>query len=40
MRRILLDYARKVAGADSMTDVMDLVMDVDRYVDRVMKAAS
>jgi len=39
VRKILLDYARKVAAADSMTDMVDLVMDVDRYVDRVMKAA-
>jgi hypothetical protein len=40
VRKILLDYARKVSAANSMTDMVDLVMDVDRYVDRVMKAAS
>lgn len=40
VRKILLDYAKKVSAADSMTDMVDLVMDVDRYVDRVMKAAS
>jgi hypothetical protein len=28
-----------VSAANSMTDMVDLVMDVDRYVDRVMKAA-
>jgi hypothetical protein len=39
VRKILLDYARKVSAANSMTDMVDLVMDVDRYVDRVMKAA-
>ena len=40
VRKILLDYARKASAANSMTDMVDLVMDVDRYVDRVMKAAS
>lgn len=40
VRKILLDYAKEVSAADSMTDMVDLVMDVDRYVDRVMKAAS
>ncbi|MEN8375985.1 MAG: hypothetical protein ABFS34_11095 [Gemmatimonadota bacterium] len=39
VRKVLLDYARKVAAADSKIDLVDLVMDVDRYVDRVMKAA-
>ena len=38
VRKVLLDYARKVASADSKTDIVDLVIDVDRYVDRVMKA--
>lgn len=40
VRAVLLDYARELAGAEDMGQIVSLVAGVDEYVDRVMKAAS
>jgi hypothetical protein len=39
VRRVLLELARDVAGAEGRGAVVDVVMGIDRYVDRVMKAS-
>lgn len=37
VRKTLLDYAKDVAAAEDRGEVIDLVEDVDEYVDRVME---
>lgn len=39
VRSVLLDLARDVASAEGKGDVVDVVAGIDRYVDRVLKAA-
>lgn len=39
VRTVLLDLARDVANAEGKGDVVDVVAGIDRYVDRVLKAA-
>lgn len=39
VREVLLEYARQLAAAEDIAEVVDLVAGVDKYVDRVMKAA-
>ena len=39
VRQTLLDFARDVAGASDRGDVIDVLTDVDEYVDRVMEQA-
>lgn len=38
VRTILMELARDVANAEGKGDVVDVVMGIDRYVDRVVKA--
>lgn len=38
VRGILLDFAREIAGAESKTAVLDVIGNVDSYVDRLAKA--
>lgn len=40
VRKVMLDFARNMASAEDMSEVVDLVAGVDKYVDRVMKAAT
>jgi hypothetical protein len=40
VRTIMLELARDVANAQGKGDVVDVIMGIDRYVDRVIKAAS
>lgn len=40
IRSVLLELARDVASAEGKGDLVDLVANVDRYVDKVEKAAS
>jgi hypothetical protein len=40
VRQIMLELARDVANAQGKGDVVDVIMGIDRYVDRVIKAAS
>lgn len=40
VRKVMLDFARNMASAEDMSEVVDLVAGVDKYVDRVMKAAA
>jgi hypothetical protein len=39
VRSIMLELARDVANAQGKGDVVDVIMGIDRYVDRVLKAA-
>jgi hypothetical protein len=39
VRGVLLELARDVANAQGKGDVVDVIMGIDRYVDRVVKAA-
>lgn len=39
VRKVLLDLAKDVANAQGKGDVVDVVAGIDRYVDRVVKAA-
>lgn len=39
IRGVLLELAKDVADADGKGDVVDIVAGIDRYVDRVVKAA-
>lgn len=39
VRAVLLDFARDVAAADGKAQIVDLIAGVDKYVDRVVKAA-
>lgn len=39
VRDVLLDLAKDIANADGKGDVVDVVAGIDRYVDRVVKAA-
>ncbi len=39
VRAVLLELARDVAAAEGKGDVVDVIMSIDRYVDRVVKAA-
>lgn len=39
VRGVLLEYARELASADDKAKIVDLVANVDKYVDRVLKAA-
>lgn len=39
VRTVLLDLARDVANAEGKGDVVDVVAGIDRYVDRVLRAA-
>jgi hypothetical protein len=39
VRNVLLELARDVANAQGKGDVVDVIMGIDRYVDRVVKAA-
>jgi len=39
VRGILLDLAKDVANAQGKGDVVDVIAGIDRYVDRVVKAA-
>lgn len=39
IRNVMLDLAREVANAHEKGDVIDIVAGIDRYVDRVLKAA-
>jgi hypothetical protein len=39
VRGLLLELARDVANAQGKGDVVDVIMGIDRYVDRVVKAA-
>lgn len=40
VRTIMLELARDVANAQGKGDVVDVIMGIDRYVDRVIKAAN
>jgi hypothetical protein len=40
VRKVMLELARDVANAQGKGDVVDVIMGIDRYVDRVIKAAS
>lgn len=40
VRTIMLELARDVANAQGKGDVVDVIMGIDRYVDRVVKAAT
>jgi hypothetical protein len=40
VRAILLDLAKDIANAQGKGDVVDVIAGIDRYVDRVLKAAS
>lgn len=40
VRKVMLDFARNMASAEDMSEVVDLVAGVDKYVDRVIKAAA
>ena len=39
VREVLLELAKDIANADGKGDVVDVVAGIDRYVDRVVKAA-
>lgn len=39
VRTVLLELARDVANAQGKGDVVDVIIGIDRYVDRVVKAA-
>lgn len=39
VRKVLLDLAKDVANAQGKGDVVDVIAGIDRYVDRVLKAA-
>jgi hypothetical protein len=39
VRAVLADLARDVANAQGKGELVDVVMGLDRYVDRVVKAA-
>lgn len=39
VRTIMLELSRDVANAQGKGDVVDVIMGIDRYVDRVLKAA-
>jgi hypothetical protein len=39
VRGVLLELARDVANAQGKGDVVDVIMGIDRYIDRVVKAA-
>jgi hypothetical protein len=39
VRAVLIELARDVANAQSKGDVVDVIVGMDRYVDRVVKAA-
>ena len=39
VRGVLLDFAREVAAAEGKAQIVDLIAGVDKYVDRVIKAA-
>jgi hypothetical protein len=39
VRSVLLDLAKDVANAQGKGDVVDVIAGIDRYVDRVVKAA-
>lgn len=39
VRTVLLELAKDIAGAEGKADVVDVVAGIDRYVDRVVKAA-
>jgi hypothetical protein len=39
VRTVLLDLAKDVANAQGKGDVVDVIAGIDRYVDRVVKAA-
>lgn len=38
VRAVLLDFAKDVVGAEDRGDAIDVLMNVDEYVDRVMEA--
>lgn len=38
IRRTLLDFAKEVSAASGKADMIDLITNVDRYVDEVVKA--
>lgn len=40
VRGVLMELAREVANAQDNGQLMDVIMGVDRYVDRVLKATS
>jgi hypothetical protein len=39
VRKVMLELARDVANAQGKGDVVDVIMGIERYVDRVIKAA-
>lgn len=39
IRAVLLDFAKRVAGAEGKGQMVDLIAGIDRWVDRVAKAA-
>lgn len=39
VRAVMLDFARDVAAAEGKAQIVDLIAGVDKYVDRVVKAA-
>lgn len=39
IRGVLLQFAKNVAAADDKAAVVDIIGDVDRYVERIVKAA-
>jgi hypothetical protein len=38
VRQVLIDFARDVAGAEYRSEMLEVLRDVDKYVDRVIKA--
>lgn len=39
IRKILLDFAKDIAGAQEQTQMIDVMAKLDRYVDRIAQAA-
>lgn len=37
-REVLLDFARAMAGAEDRAEMIDVLANVDEYVDRVLEA--
>lgn len=40
VRKVLLELARDIANAQGKGDVVDVIVGIDRYVDRVVKATA
>lgn len=39
IRGILLQFAKNIAAAENKADVVEAIGDIDRYIDRILKAA-